>query len=97
MQAVGIRELKARLSEYIRRVRAGEVILVTDRGRVVAELREPGSMRGPEGVPAGLAELSRRGLARIGTGNDDARYPELPRLTPDGTASRLLDEERGER
>ena len=42
MKAVGIRELKARLSQYIREVRRGEVVLVTDRGEVVAELRQPG-------------------------------------------------------
>src|SRR4051812_43765956 len=41
MKEVGIRELKNRLSEYIRQVREGEVIMVTDRGEVVAELRAP--------------------------------------------------------
>lgn len=97
MRAVGIRELKAKLSEYVRRVRDGEVVLVTDRGRVVAELREPGSWTGPGGVPERLAELSRRGLVRIGASPENVRYPTLPRLTPDGTASRLLDEQRGER
>ena len=41
MKAVGIRELKNRLSEYVRLVRGGEEFLVTDRGEVVAELRPP--------------------------------------------------------
>ena len=41
MKAVGVRELKNRLSEYLRLVRSGEEILVTDRGEVVAELRQP--------------------------------------------------------
>jgi len=35
---VGIRELRADLSRFIRRVRAGEEIVVTDRGRPVARL-----------------------------------------------------------
>ena len=35
---VGIRELKNRLSSYIDRVRAGEEVIVTDRGRPVARL-----------------------------------------------------------
>src|SRR5258708_8411958 len=39
MKAVGVKQLKARLSEYIRLVKAGETILVTDRDEVVAELR----------------------------------------------------------
>ena len=36
MKSVGIRELKDRLSEYLRQVQAGETLLVTDRGRVAA-------------------------------------------------------------
>jgi len=35
---VGVRELKNRLSEYLRRVADGERIVVTDRGRPVATL-----------------------------------------------------------
>ncbi|WP_082619971.1 type II toxin-antitoxin system Phd/YefM family antitoxin [Terrabacter sp. Soil811] len=38
-QQVGIRELKSRLSEYVDRARAGETLVITDRGRPVAELR----------------------------------------------------------
>ena len=36
--AVGIRELKAKLSEYVSRAANGEQIVVTDRGRPVARL-----------------------------------------------------------
>ena len=35
---VGVRDLKAHLSEYLRRVQAGERLTVTDRGRAVALL-----------------------------------------------------------
>jgi prevent-host-death family protein len=35
---VGIRELKSHLSKYIARVRAGETVVVTDRGKPVARL-----------------------------------------------------------
>lgn len=35
---VGIRELKARLSEYVAKAAAGEHIVVTDRGKPVAQL-----------------------------------------------------------
>jgi prevent-host-death family protein len=45
MKSVGVRELKNRLSEYLRDVRAGERVLVTDRGEVVAELAPPGQGR----------------------------------------------------
>lgn len=45
MRAVGIRELKDRLSEYLKVAASGEVVLVTDRDRVVAELSPPGASR----------------------------------------------------
>lgn len=35
---VPIRDLKNRLSEYLRRVRRGEHLVVTDRGRAIAEV-----------------------------------------------------------
>ena len=41
MKAVGVKQLKARLSEYLRAVKAGEIVLVTDRDEVIAELRPP--------------------------------------------------------
>ncbi|MCU0724433.1 MAG: hypothetical protein MUE73_01385 [Planctomycetes bacterium] len=39
MKAVGIKNLKAKLSEYIRLAKAGETVLVTERDEVVAEIR----------------------------------------------------------
>jgi antitoxin (DNA-binding transcriptional repressor) of toxin-antitoxin stability system len=99
MKEVGIRELKNRLSEYIRQVREGEVIMVTDRGEVVAELRSPVE---PENELLrkypGLAEMARKGLARLPLKpHRPGLYPRLTSLTPPGTAARLLDEERGDR
>jgi prevent-host-death family protein len=35
---VGIRELKSRLSHYIRQVKAGQTVTVTDRGKPVATI-----------------------------------------------------------
>jgi len=37
--AVGSRELKTRLGTYLRQVQMGHILVVTDRGRPVAELR----------------------------------------------------------
>ena len=50
---VGIRELKAHLSEYVRRAAGGEHILVTDRGKPVARLMGVG---GTSLVDRGIAE-----------------------------------------
>ena len=95
MKAVGVRELKNRLSEYLRLVRNGEEILVTDRGEVVAELRQP-SPRVALPYPA-LLQVVRQGRARVGLPNHPDLYPALAPVMPPGSAAKLLDEERGER
>jgi prevent-host-death family protein len=41
MHIVGLRTLKYKFSEYIRAVAGAETVLVTDRGRVVAEIVPP--------------------------------------------------------
>lgn len=46
MRSIGVRELRQRASELLRRVERGETIEVTDRGRRVAILAPP-----PEGGP----------------------------------------------
>ena len=38
METVGIRELKARLSHHLQRVRDGATLVVTDRGREIATI-----------------------------------------------------------
>lgn len=61
MRAVGIKLLKNRLSEYVRLAASGEVVLVTDRDRVVAELRAPSPGRAEFTADARLADAVRRG------------------------------------
>jgi len=41
VEAVGLKVLKNRLSEYVRLAASGETVLVTDRDRVVAEGSPP--------------------------------------------------------
>lgn len=99
MKEVGIRELKNRLSEYIRQVREGEVIMVTDRGEVVAELRSPEAQANEllQKYP-GLVDMVRRGVIRLPSRpHRPGLYPSLPSVTPPGTAQRLLDEDREDR
>ena len=38
MATVGVRQLKDHLSEYLRRVREGELVVISDRGKPIAEL-----------------------------------------------------------
>ena len=44
MITVGTREIKNRLSEYLRRVKAGERVIVTQRGKPVAVITRPGGL-----------------------------------------------------
>jgi prevent-host-death family protein len=98
MRTVGVRELKNSLSEYLRRVRAGESVLVTDRGEVVAELTPPGQGASDASIPAGVLALARRGLATIGSAADPGLYRPLSRKgRRKFTSTQLLDEERGSR
>ena len=97
MKTVGVRELKNRLSEYLRHVRAGEAVLVTDRGEVVAELIPPGHGTTDASVPPGLLALAKRGLVTLGAPGDTKLYPALPRTRRRHRAAQLLDEERGTR
>ncbi len=62
MIAIGIRQLKEKLSAYIKLVAEGETILVTDRNRVVAELHAPQKSRADNVSDAYIAELIRSGM-----------------------------------
>lgn len=44
---VGVRELKSRLSEYLPRVRAGETVVMTDRGQPVGRIVPVGQVKQP--------------------------------------------------
>ena len=95
MISTGIRDLKNNLSRYVRRVEAGERVVVTDRGRVVAELVPPSS--GSGGGRSRLEALLAAGLVRPAVEQGDP-LADLPVLRlPRGTAAALIDEDRGER
>jgi len=65
MRSVGLKELKNRLSEYVRIVAQGERVLVTNRDRVVAELVPPESGRALDVADAILADLLRLGYIDV--------------------------------
>ena len=98
MESVGIREMKARLSSYLRRVRAGESVAVTDRGKVVAVLAPPG-VHGDDadGVPALHERVRALGgtlaTAHGGWRDVPAGCPEMRTID----AQALLNDLRGER
>lgn len=95
IKTVGIKDLKNNLSGYLREVKRGSRILVTDRNEVVAELREPFSLSPLERENPLLAEWVRQGKIRLGSGLNRP-WPASPVSLPEGTAQRLIDEDRGE-
>jgi antitoxin (DNA-binding transcriptional repressor) of toxin-antitoxin stability system len=99
MKTAGVRDLKTHLSAYLREVEHGQVLLVTDRGRVVAEMRPPGAA---ESV-ASPADLRYRQLVESGRLRPASDTEERDWLSswpdpclPKGTANELLNAERGE-
>jgi prevent-host-death family protein len=94
MASAGIREIKDNLSRYIRRTERGERVSITAHGRVVAMLVPPGTP--PAASSRALDRLLAEGVVRPPSepGNPTEGWPAL-RLPP-GTASKLIDEDRGE-
>lgn len=94
---ISVRELKSRLSEYLRTVAAGGEVVVTSRGKAVARLVGPRATRRrrPAGVDEALALLRSQPWIRPGRGK-----PRLPRyvtrLKPgEKTLAEIVSEERG--
>jgi len=84
---VGVRELKEHLSEYLRRVAAGEVIRVTDRGVPTAVLSPvPGGDPLQRGIDEGWI---RPAVRRDGVGI-------VPRARAERRVLDVLREDRGE-
>ncbi len=65
MKRVGIRQLKNRLSAYMRQVRRGASFLVTDRGKPVARIAPPPSEAEPRTMDQILQELAAAGHLRL--------------------------------
>lgn len=97
MRTVGVRELKNKLSHYLRLVQAGESVLVTDRGSVVAEMSPPGSTTRPPAPSGGLEALVREGRAAGGAPHEPRLYGVRPPVLSAGSSRDLLDAERGGR
>jgi prevent-host-death family protein len=91
MERVGVRKLRQNLSVYLRRVRRGEALEVTERGTPVATL----SPIAPPDDP--LSRLEARGIpVRRGTGSL-ADLPPPVRVRLDRPLSEIVDASREDR
>jgi prevent-host-death family protein len=77
MKSTAVSQLKARLSECLAKVKAGEELIVLERGKPIAKLvpitRDGAADSGQ------LADLARAGLIRIGAGALPKGFWKLPR------------------
>lgn len=84
MKTVGIKELKNKLSEYVQIAKSGEIVMITYRGEVVAELRAARHSDDPLMDDPWFAEQVRLGLitpAKVPPGtplNLERNYPRIP-------------------
>ena len=84
MKKIGVRELRQNASKYLRLVEAGEVVVVTDRGRPVARL-----VPIPKDETV-LERLTREGRITRGKGSIADLPPPLPPLPGQPTPSEIL-------
>ena len=77
MKTAAVSKLKASLSEYLSKVKAGEEVIVTDRGKPIAKIVP--LKRSETAIPSHLLTLEKAGLARIGRGKLRADFWKMPR------------------
>ena len=96
LKSVGIKDLKNNLSAYLREVRRGARILVSDRNTIVAELHEP---RAGYSVPDTTDPVVEEWVDS-GTVSPPSRkktpLPPSPITSTDGNSLSLLDQDRGD-
>lgn len=92
MKTATVSKLKASLSEYLRQVKAGEEVLVAERGRPIAKLSPPGRKNT---LPQHLIEMEKQGLVKLGSGELPKNFWNLPRpRDPKGSVLKSLLQER---
>jgi len=96
IRTVGIKDLRDNLSAHLRDVRRGAKILVSDRDKVIAELRGPASGHSVPGVHDSIVNGWIRDGAVVPPSAKKVPLPESPIRLNDGTARHLLQRSRNE-
>jgi len=82
IHAVNVRNLKDKLSAYLKNVQRGDIVLVSDRGRVVAEIRRPTFSRHAVDEAVGKrTRLVEEGVLRLGLPNSGTYSRSKTRLS----------------
>lgn len=77
MKTAAVSKLKASISEYLSKVKAGEEVIVTDRGKPIAKIVP--LKRGEIKISSHLMMLERAGLVKIGTGKLSSDFWKIHR------------------
>ena len=94
MTVTSVSKLRASLSEFLRSVKAGEEVLVTERGRVIARISPAATS---VSLTESLREMAGQGLVKIGTGKLPKNFWRMPRpKDPKGLVMKGMLEERTE-
>ena len=87
---VGTRELKSRLSEYLRRVKAGQTIVVTERGKVIGHI-----VPAPPSLEERMHALADAGFLVLGgNGKRKSYQPKLINLSKHLISDSVVEERR---
>jgi prevent-host-death family protein len=89
MTSVGVRELKGQLSRYLKRVKRGERLAITERGKLIAVLSAPPASAAEEEVEFMLRE-------RIASwdGGKPAGAPRPPKIAGRSLADTVIEDRR---
>lgn len=88
-QTVGVRELKARLSEYLRQVKQGRTLVITEHGKPVGRI-----IPQAQSLEERLEELQKAGLVRRGRQRLSPSKPVV-RMRGKKTIAEVIVEDRG--
>jgi prevent-host-death family protein len=88
IKTVAVSKLKAQLREYLGQVKAGNEVLITDRGKPLARLVPISRTRA---AGESLARMERQGLIRLSPGKLPKNFWSLPRpQDPKGLVRKAL-------
>jgi prevent-host-death family protein len=89
MTSVGVRELKGQLSRYLKRVKGGERLAITERGKLIAILSAP-----PEGEAGERVELLLRERIAAWDGGKPAGAKRPPKIAGRSVADAVIEDRR---
>ena len=93
MSTVGVRELKNRLTQYLRRTKQGEEVIITERGKPIALIQPIKSVEHPVSLEARLAKLAAEGFVTLPT-HKPLRRVRLAKVSGPPISKTILEDRR---